>query len=86
MKETQKVIDQLNSKDKEIFYCDMRPNEFSWEKYTIILWRGVRQYIMKEKLNEKISFWTYIRLCIVHYGFILVLILILFNCILRSIS
>ena len=65
------VIDQLSAVDKELFHCDLRKLE--WKKYYLNQWRGLKYYILKEKLDSKAGHRRYNLLWSLHFGLVTML-------------
>lgn len=73
MPKTLAVMDQMNAVDKELFYCDIR--ELCYEDQTVVTWRGLKRYILKEEIvNEDARRRYYVLWCL-HHGFIVLSIL-----------
>ncbi|KAJ8664214.1 hypothetical protein QAD02_005251 [Eretmocerus hayati] len=62
------VISELNSRDRELFFCDIRA--INWVEWTIYMWRGMKLFILKESLSSRAGEYRYNLLWKVYYGLI----------------
>lgn len=65
MPNSMQVIEKLNSVDKNIFFCDLR--EIIWAHFSLIMWRGLKLYVLKEDVNDRTGPKRYVKLYYLHY-------------------
>lgn len=76
MPETLRVIDKLNAVDNEIFFCDIR--KIDWQYYVIMMWRGLKYYVLNEPYDREAILRRYRLLLTVHYSLIVILLYIFY--------